>query len=173
MDPFEVTIRAVVGQQVSVKGATTIMGRIAQTFGEEAGGSRYFPRPSSLASLDPGELPMPRQRAEAIRELSRRVAVGEMDLATSSPAELQTALVAIKGIGPWTARYAAMRAAGIRMRYCPAIWCCRRVANLYLGIDNEQALLERAEAWRPWRAYAGVHLRSIAGDYKRAGKGKS
>ncbi len=161
-DPFEVAVRAIVGQQVSVKGATTIMGRIAQRYGEAADGRLWFPAPSSLSQLDPATLPMPRQRAEAIRELARRVESGDVDLGAPSLADLQASLVAIRGIGNWTAQYIAMRAIGDPDAFLSGDLVLQRVARHYLGLASERELLERAEAWRPWRAYAGVHLWSIA-----------
>ncbi len=165
-DPFEVAVRAVVGQQVSVKGATTIMGRLADAYGETVDGRLHFPVPDSLAELDPATLPMPRRRAEALKQLAGQIAAGELDLRAQGPESLEQQLVRIPGIGPWTAQYIAMRAIGDPDAFLAGDLVLRRVAGEYLGIDSERALVARAERWRPWRAYAGVHLWAIAGKIK-------
>jgi 3-methyladenine DNA glycosylase/8-oxoguanine DNA glycosylase len=161
-DPFEVAVRAIVGQQVSVKGATTVMGKIVQRYGETAGSVLFFPRPESLSRLDTGALPMPRARAAAIRSMAAAVAAGDLDLSSADSADIVTGLTRIKGIGPWTAHYVAMRAAGDPDAFLHGDLVLQKVARARLGIDSTKALIERSERWRPWRAYAGMHLWSVA-----------
>ncbi|XOV87109.1 MAG: AlkA N-terminal domain-containing protein [Pseudomonadota bacterium] len=159
-DPFEVAVRAIVGQQVSVVGATTIMGRIARQFGTETDGVLYFPDPESLAMLDPGLLPMPRGRAEAIRALALGVADGQLDF---SDVELQQKLLAIKGIGPWTADYIAMRALGDPDAFLAGDLVLRRSFEAIYGAATIETMIAQAEPFRPWRAYAAMHLWAAAG----------
>ncbi|MBO6564723.1 MAG: DNA-3-methyladenine glycosylase 2 family protein [Pseudomonadales bacterium] len=156
-DPFEVSVRAIVGQQVSVKGATTVMGRIADLYGSDTGHGRIFPDPHRLAELDPGALPMPRKRAAAIREMSSRVAEGNLRFDMDDD-EFYEILVSVPGIGPWTAQYVAMRALADPDAFLHGDLVIKKVASELLGIDNEKALLARAEHWRPWRGYAGMYL---------------
>jgi AraC family transcriptional regulator of adaptative response / DNA-3-methyladenine glycosylase II len=134
-DPFELAVRAIVGQQVSVAGARTILGRIAEAHGFD---------PGVLAEVTLGG--MPRKRAETIQRLARAVADRQVDLSTSDLTELQ-------GIGPWTANYIAMRL-GDRDAFPAGDLILRRHA----GGLSERELSRRAEAWRPFRAYAAMLL---------------
>ena len=161
-DPFEIAVRAVVGQQISLRAATSVMGKIAQRFGISADGKQYFPAPQSLAEAKEGDLPMPRTRAAAVRALSRAVLDGTVDLDAGDPRELVEQLMRIKGIGPWTAQYAAMRAANDPDAFLHGDLVLLRVARRRLGVGSAAELLQRAEAWRPWRAYAGMHLWALA-----------
>src|SRR5688572_23484817 len=115
VDGFEIAVRAIVGQQVSVAGARTILGRLAAEFGSPLADSdrlaRGFPDPEALAAADPDALPMPRGRARALTEVARLAASGELVLdAGTDPDEAREHLTAIPGIGRWTADYVAMRA---------------------------------------------------------------
>jgi AraC family transcriptional regulator of adaptative response / DNA-3-methyladenine glycosylase II len=161
-DPFEVLVRAIVGQQISVKGATTVMGKIVRDFGEIADGQYLFPSPESLAELVPANLPMPGARAMAIADSARAVVLKEVDLATQDTAALVTQLTGIKGVGPWTAQYVAMRAINDPDAFLHTDLVLRKVASSRLSLTNDRALLARADAWRPWRAYAGMYLWSMA-----------
>lgn len=163
-DPFEVAVRAIVGQQISVKGATTVMGKIVQTWGESDGEKWFFPAPEALAALDPNDLPMPRARAMAIRELAAAVADGRVNLSAGITADMVEQLLGIKGIGPWTAQYVAMRAANDPDAFLHNDLVLLKVARHKYGMRNDKELLALAEAWRPWRAYAGMHLWSMAND---------
>ena len=163
-DPFEVLVRAIVGQQVSVKGATTVMGRIVRDFGEVTDGQTLFPRPESLADLVPGNLSMPKARAMAIADSARAMVRKDVDLATQDTAALVTQLTRIKGVGPWTAQYVAMRAINDPDAFLHTDLVLRKVAAARLLLTSDQALLERADAWRPWRAYAGMYLWSMANE---------
>ena len=158
-DGFEIAVRAIVGQQVSVKGATTVMGKIAARYGERHACGLLFPDAEQLAELDPATLPMPKKRAVAIKSLAVLIADrvfcldGEGDAMT-----LQEQLLSIPGIGPWTAAYIAMRAFANPDAFLHGDLVIRRVAQQQLRIHTESELIARAERWRPWRAYAGMHL---------------
>lgn len=158
-DGFEIAVRAIVGQQISVKGATTVMGVIAEKYGDQTAYGIVFPGPAVIADLDPGELPMPGIRAGAIKLMAQAVLEDELELGiTSDTTQLVEQLVAIKGIGPWTAQYIAMRALNDPDVFLQGDLVLLKVARAKLGIENERQLLMRAEQWRPWRAYAGMHL---------------
>ena len=150
VDGFELAVRAIVGQQVSVAGARTTLGRLAEE----------FLAPEALAEADPGSLPMPRGRARALIEVARLTASGELVLdAGTDPSEAREQLLAIPGIGPWTADYIAMRALGDPDVFLPGDVAVKRaLANL--GGDP------RPERWRPWRSYAVMHLwRGLTGEH--------
>ena len=144
-DPFEMAVRAIVGQQVSVAGATTIMARIA---------SRHGVRPESLmrARANPG---MPEARWNCIRGLARAVARGEVTFRRGATLDESIAgLTALPGIGPWTAHYIAMRALREPDAFPHTDLGVRKAA----GMIGDRELLTRAEAWRPFRAYATMLL---------------
>lgn len=157
-DRFEITVRAIVGQQVSVKGATTVMGRIVEAYGMATTVGSIFPDPASLAKLIPEDLPMPVKRAQAIRELSRRVSVGEIQLDQLDEDLLFEQLVDVPGIGPWTAQYVSLRAQGNPDSFLHGDLVIKKVANRLFGKCTEEELIVRAQSWRPWRGYAGMHL---------------
>jgi AraC family transcriptional regulator of adaptative response / DNA-3-methyladenine glycosylase II len=161
-DPFEVAVRAVLGQQCSVRGATTLAGRLIAHFGRrlEAPGSltHLFPSPAALASA-PLEaiaaIGMPRARAGAIAALATAFAAGEVRLGRGTPVEEAVAgLEALPGIGPWTSHYVAMRA----LRWPDAFPSGDLVLRKALGGVSAARARARAERWRPWRAYAAMHL---------------
>jgi AraC family transcriptional regulator of adaptative response / DNA-3-methyladenine glycosylase II len=143
--PFEMAIRAIVGQQISVAGATTLMARIA---------SRHGVTPQSLmrARTNPG---MPQTRWNTIRGLARAVARGEVTFERSATLDESIAsLTALPGIGPWTAHYIAMRALREPDAFPHTDLGVRKAA----GMITDRELLSRAEAWRPYRAYATMLL---------------
>jgi AraC family transcriptional regulator of adaptative response / DNA-3-methyladenine glycosylase II len=143
-DPFELAVRAIVGQQVSVAGATTILGRIAEAHG-------FAPERLAEVTVEG----MPRRRADSIRSLARAIALGEVALARGPSLEDTIArLTELPGIGPWTAHYIAMRALGEKDAFPSGDLILRRHA----GNVSERELLRRAEAWRPFRAYAAMLL---------------
>lgn len=157
-DPFELAVRAILGQQVSVRAATTVAGRLAAAFGTPfAGGvglDRLFPTPEALASAvveDAGVMPA---RAETIRALARRVVSGEIQMAALNDGRAASALRDIPGIGEWTVAYIAMRAAGEPDAFLSGDLVLQRMT----GNLSARALDRRAEAWRPWRAYAVMLL---------------
>lgn len=134
-DPFELAVRAIVGQQVSVAGARTVLGRIA---------AAHTITPERLAEVTVEG--MPRKRAETIRNLARAVASGDVVFGDSD-------LTQLPGIGPWTANYIAMRL-GDPDAFPAGDLVLRRSA----GDLSERELLKRSETWRPFRAYAAMLL---------------
>lgn len=160
---WELAVRAVLGQQISVAGARTLAGRLVGALGSDvpetllkAGLAKTFPRPEEVADFDLRAIGLPASRARALRELAARAAGGELRF-DASPREVRQRLLDIKGIGPWTVEYIAMRALGDRDAF-PA-----GDLGLRKAIDREQppsaAELEAmAEAWRPVRAYAAILL---------------
>jgi len=164
VDGFELAVRAVVGQQVSVAGARTVLGRLVAEYGEpipEQGFLTHrFPAPDALAAAEPARLPFPRTRARALIELARLAHAGELRLDTGTePAEARALLTAIPGIGPWTADYVAMRALGDPDVFLPGDVGIRdALARLGGPVDDAR--------WRPWRSYAVMHLwRSLDGEH--------
>ena len=153
VDGFELAVRAIVGQQVSVAGARTVLGRMAGQLGEPLSGAgdltRRFPTPSAFANADPAGFPFPRARGEALRSLARLVLGGQLDL---RPGAEPGPLLAIRGVGPWTASYIAMRALGDPDAWLPGDVGLR---NALAGLGQST---EVAAAWSPWRSYAVVHL---------------
>jgi len=167
---FELATRAILGQQVSVKGATTLAGRVVKTFGQPfhgaSGLTHLFPTPEVLAKARLASIGLPRARAETIQALARAVCSGQIrfDGIVDSEAFL-TRLREIAGIGKWTAQYVAMRALGE-----PDAFPCGDLGLLHaLKLESSRELEERAEAWRPWRAYAAMYLWSIASEYRHRG----
>jgi AraC family transcriptional regulator of adaptative response / DNA-3-methyladenine glycosylase II len=154
VDPFETTVRAIVGQQVSVGGARTVVGRLAAELGEPLAVAhphltRVFPTPDAFAAADPAVFPMPAARAATIRRVAEAVASG--DVGFDADRRVVTAqLLALAGIGPWTADYIAMRGLGD-----PDVFLAGD-----LGVRRALAALGPADPqrWRPWRAYAMHHL---------------
>ena len=155
VDGFELAVRAIVGQQVSVAGARTVLGRLATAFGE----CGRFPTAAALAELDPAALPFPRGRGEALRAVARAMADGELDLDAGADLEVaRERLLSIRGIGPWTASYIAMRALGDPDAWLPGDVGIRNALRR-LGHDlDERGASRLAERWRPWRSYAVVLL---------------
>jgi AraC family transcriptional regulator of adaptative response / DNA-3-methyladenine glycosylase II len=168
-DGFEVTVRAILGQQVSVSAATTLAGRIADRYGDvvdvavenlERAPNRLFPRPEQLARARLENLGIIRSRAQTIRSVARAVLSGELDFDTAAPAESTcAALTAIKGIGDWTAEYVSMRAMKDPDAF-PAsdLGLLRAFDHPERERMKPRELMKRAEAWRPWRAYAALLL---------------
>jgi len=154
VDGFETAVRAIVGQQISVPATRTILGRIAASTGEPG-----FPTAETVANLPDEALPMPAARQATIRGLARAVVDGTVDLDLGADREeLVASLVALPGIGAWTAGYVAMRAAGDPDVFLPTDLAVRRGARS-LGLpDTPKALEAHAASWRPWRSYALIRL---------------
>ncbi len=160
---FELAVRAILGQQVSVKGATTLAGRLAKTFGQAfagaAGLTHIFPSPQALATAAVASIGLPSARAETIRALARAVCDGRISFdGVVDSSDLLVRLCEIPGIGDWTAQYIAMRALGEPDAFPSTDLGLLRALNL----TSARELERRAESWRPWRAYAAVHLWNIA-----------
>ena len=211
---FELVVRTIVGQQVSVKAATTIMGRLvaradeplsaAENAGAPAAGDSSlepgvrtlglirgdadtewrFPTPAQLACADLSHIGMPGKRVAALQGLAHAVAQGDLclDVAEADtpssagvPADLpaaRAALLAMPGIGPWTVEYVAMRA----WREADA-WPATDLVLMQGMLAHDPKLIKpadqrlRAEAWRPYRAYAAVHIWSAAADKANGARG--
>jgi AraC family transcriptional regulator of adaptative response / DNA-3-methyladenine glycosylase II len=163
-DGFELAVRAVVGQQVTLAAARRTAGRLVALYGrrldEPAGAiTHLFPTPAAVAEVDSLELRMPRVRANALRALARAVLDGELDLRHGADREAAThTLLELPGIGPWTASYVGMRALGDSDAFPPGDAAVRSALER-LGEDGRPAAARRlAERWRPWRSYALMHL---------------
>jgi AraC family transcriptional regulator of adaptative response / DNA-3-methyladenine glycosylase II len=144
-DGFELAVRAILGQQVSVKGASTLAGRVAREFGDPVPGGFLFPSPQTLAHADLRPAGLTEKRAHAIISLARAVVRGSVVLDGSlATAELERQMTDIPGVGPWTAQYVAMRLG--EPDAFPA-------TDLYLR-DYASA----SDQWRPWRAYAAMYI---------------
>jgi len=156
VDGDEVAVRAVLGQQVTVKAAATAAARLTREYGEPLettfdGITHLFPTAEALAEADPGAMRMPRSRGAALTGLCRALADGELALDRSADrADVRRAMIALPGIGPWTADYVAMRALGDPDIFLPTD----------IGVKHALAGLGPTdpEAWRPWRSYALMHL---------------
>jgi len=165
-DPFELLVRAVLGQQVSVRGATTLAGRLVERWGRDAGDvdptgrlGRTFPPPDVLATSDVATIGMPAARGRALSELARRVASGALDLGPGTdPDRAREAMVSVPGIGPWTAGYVALRALGDPDAFLPGDLGVRKAMATNGRRPTEREAEARAERWRPWRAYAVMAL---------------
>ena len=159
IDPFESAIRALLGQQVSVAAATTLAGRFAARFGAPLGNDRYrFATPAEVVAAGPERIVkvgMPMARAHAIHGFARAIVDGRIKLdAPSELAPFVASLVELPGIGPWTAHYLAMRALHVPDAF-PAADLGIQKALRRTGAKRAEA---RAEAWRPYRSYAVMHL---------------
>lgn len=164
LDGFEIAVRAIVGQQVSVAGARTTLGRIVERFGERLADplgpvERVFPTPARLFDAPRDGLGMPRARADAIVQVARAIESGELDLSgEADPGATREGLRSIRGVGAWTEEYVAMRALGDRDAFPVGDLGVRRGFRR-LGLpDDARSMREHAERWRPWRAYAVIHL---------------
>lgn len=174
LDSFAMAVRAVLGQQITVAAARTLARRVVERWGEPLATphpmlTRVFPRPEVLAraSADElGALGITRQRQAAIQALARALMNGDLQLSPGADvAATQAALVALPGIGDWTAQYLAMRA----LRWPDAFPAGDVALHLALGVrgapPRERVRLTetRAESWRPWRAYAVIRAWATLG----------
>ena len=164
VDRFEVVVRTVIGQQISVAGACAIGGRVTAEHGarypHDGALTSVFPTPEALAAADAETLPMPRARGRALVRLARAVADGEVDLEAPVD-EVRHNLVRLPGIGPWTADYVAIRAFGARDVFLPTDLGVRR-SLARLGVEDEPTLV--AHAWRPYRTYGLMHVWAALAD---------
>lgn len=170
-DGFEVAVRAVLGQQVSVAAARTLASRIVQRYGpavEAPAGSgldRLFPDPEQLANADLGQMGITQARINTIQGVARALLDGRVDFALEQPLDrFVQRWVQLPGIGEWTAHYIAMRVLKHPDAFPAADLILRREANpqgLPLSTKAMQAL---AEHWRPWRAYSVMYLWRAATD---------
>jgi 3-methyladenine DNA glycosylase/8-oxoguanine DNA glycosylase len=146
-DGFELAVRAILGQQVSVKGASTLAGRLVEKFGP--------PKAEVLAEANLASVGLPKARAECIRGFAAAVRDGRIRFdAGASSEEMIGRMRELPGIGPWTASYIAMRAFGDPDAFPTADLGLLKAA----GTLSPRKLDEIAEAWRPWRSYAAMYL---------------
>jgi len=164
-DPFEQAVRAIIGQQVTVKAAVTIAGRLVERLGEpladgpEDGPLRLFPSAEAIAASPLEGIGMPGKRVQCLRRFAQAVSSGELQLRTDDGVErLIERLCALPGIGPWTAEYIALRAFGEPDAFPSADLGLLKAPLWGAAGISARALAARAEAWRPWRAYAAVYL---------------
>ena len=177
-DPFELAVRAVCGQQVSVGGARTVVGRLVAAAGRplrlaasHPGLTHTFPRAAALLEAPDGVFAMPASRREALRQLARAVAEGDVTLdAGAEPTELRRQLTALPGIGPWTADYVVMRGLSHPDTVMAGDLSVRRALEHLGAQGGERATAALAERWRPWRSYANVHLWASLADLSRPAK---
>jgi len=156
---FELATRAILGQQITVKGATELAGRMVRAFGQPIlsgnGLTHLFPSPEILAGANVASIGLPKARGESIRALARAVCDGKISFERiADTGAFLDRLCEIPGIGKWTAQYVAMRALGE-----PDAFPSGDIGLLRaLGLKNARELEPRADAWRPWRAYAAMYL---------------
>jgi AraC family transcriptional regulator of adaptative response / DNA-3-methyladenine glycosylase II len=164
VDGEETAVRAVLGQQISLAGAISLGGKLVERYGDRLPGDgspdepdRLFPSARVLAGVDPDDLPMPRSRARALVGLCAALDRGEVSLDRSAErADVHRRLLALPGIGPWTADYVALRALGDPDVFLPGDVGVRR-ALAGLGEDPTDAE-QLSRRWRPWRSYGLMHL---------------
>ncbi len=170
VDPHEIVVRAIVGQQVSVAGARTVVGRFVAAHGEplalaDPELTRVFPSAERLAAADPTALSMPRARGAALVGVCRALAEGGLVLDPGADRQAVAAqLQGFAGIGPWTTAYVAMRGLGDPDIMLAGDLGVRHAVAALGGDDRPRAIERAAHAWRPWRSYAVAHLwASLAG----------
>lgn len=155
VDGHELAVRAVLGQQISVGAARTAAAKLTEAYGEplarpRGAVTRLFPSAAALAEVDPEALPMPRSRGRALVGMCRALAAGE--------GLERAALLALPGIGPWTAGYVAMRALGDRDVFLVEDLGVRHGLQRLGGPSDLGAARARAEAWAPYRSFASQYL---------------
>ena len=163
-DGFELAVRAVIGQQISVAGARTLVGRVVSAFGERvdgdhpAGLTHCFPSAAALAARTVADLRavgLTAARTRTLMDLAAAVATGALRLEVGADVDAtRRALESIRGIGPWTSGYIAMRALGWPDAFLDSDLIVRRA----MACGKPPMSQNRSDAWRPWRAYAVMHL---------------
>ena len=168
VDGFEMAARAILGQQVSVRAATTLAGRLVARFGVPFAGapdglSHRFPGPGELARVPVAELAaigLPSTRAACLHAMAVRFAEPDLPALLTDPEAFAAELVRLPGVGDWTAQYLVLRA----LHHPDAFPAGDLIIRKALGDITAKAATRRAEAWRPWRAYATVHLWTAHGE---------
>jgi AraC family transcriptional regulator of adaptative response / DNA-3-methyladenine glycosylase II len=176
VDGAELAFRAVLGQQVSVAGARTLAGRLIARCGEPLpetlaaerdGPTHLFPGPHAVAGAALDGLGVPSARRETLRDLARALAGGGIVLDPGSErGEVERRLLELRGIGPWTASYVAMRALRDPDAFLPSDLGIRKAICRLGHAGDRRSVASLAERWRPWRAYATQHLWASLGDEK-------
>jgi len=161
VDGFEVAVRAILGQQITVEAATTLLNRVVEKLGDKGphgGPSRCFPTANKLSRTKPetlGKLGVIESRARAIRSIAKAVCAGELQLHAGADIQhTRTLLKAIPGVGDWTINYILMRAVRWPDAFIHTDLGIVKAASKQ-GIDD---ILTHADRWRPWRGYAAMHL---------------
>ncbi|HET6832746.1 MAG TPA: DNA-3-methyladenine glycosylase [Acidimicrobiales bacterium] len=166
-DAFEIGVRAIIGQQVTVAGASTLTGRLVERHGKRVPGAtppgltHTFPSPETLAEADLDGIGLTRARIRAIRGFAAAVAEERVRLDPSAPLdELVGSITAVPGVGPWTAHYIALRIGEPDALPASDLGLRRALAGASAPavLPSADELTARADAWRPWRALAAVHL---------------
>jgi AraC family transcriptional regulator of adaptative response / DNA-3-methyladenine glycosylase II len=166
-DPYEIGVRAIIGQQVTVAGASTLAGRLVERHGERVpdpaapGLTHTFPSPSTLAEADLDGIGLTRARAGAVSAFAAAVAADRVRLDATVPLEeLVGAIAGVHGVGPWTAQYVALRMGQPDALPASDLGLRRALAEPGAGpvLPSAAEVTVRAGAWRPWRALAAVHL---------------
>jgi AraC family transcriptional regulator of adaptative response / DNA-3-methyladenine glycosylase II len=158
VDGPELAVRAVLGQQVSVTRARNLAGRLVEEHGVPVstvvpGLTHLFPAPATLAALLPESLPMPRARGRALVGLAAALADGSVELDRGADrTTVREALLALPGIGPWTADYVALRALG-----APDVFMATDLGVRH-ALEARPDAADLVEGWRPWRSYAQMYL---------------
>ncbi|NOT39011.1 MAG: DNA-3-methyladenine glycosylase 2 family protein, partial [Alphaproteobacteria bacterium] len=158
-DPFELGVRAILGQQVSVAAASTLAGRIATKFGNSAAEShatltRLFPTPEDLAGANLDGIGLTTRRAATVTNFARAVRDDATLLSAGQELDSFVERIAdLPGLGPWTAHYMAMR-----MGHTDAFPTSDLGVRKALNTTSDKEVLRLAEKWRPYRAYATMHL---------------
>ena len=175
-DGFELALRAILGQQITVKAATTLAGRFVQAFGDPATSpipglthtAPLAPRVAAASVAEVAALGIVRSRAQSIVSVAEEIASGRLVLdAGADPSATMADLVAIRGIGKWTAQYIAMRA----LRWPDAFPKEDIVLRKQLGLVSASRAEEMSQAWRPWRSYATLHLWNSANPVQGSSSG--
>lgn len=179
-DGFEVASRAILGQQVSLKGATTLCRRLVETYGTPISDQGHpnlthiFPTPEQIATAALTDIGLTQKRALALQTFSQAIASGSLTLHTARNLDdAIEALTALPGLGPWTANYIAMRVLGEPDAFPAGDLILRRAASDTPDSPlTEKQLQQKAESWRPWRAYAAMLLwTEYAHQNRQAGTG--
>jgi AraC family transcriptional regulator of adaptative response / DNA-3-methyladenine glycosylase II len=164
VDHVETLLRTIIGQQISLAGARAVTGRVVAAQGDPLpptlaahGLSRTLPTVATLAKVDPVDLPMPRARGRSVVAVAQAVLDQGEELADGQP-EHATDLLALPGIGPWTAAYLALRAARDPDVFLPTDLAVRRAFEGHGLPGDQRAVAARSAAWSPHRSLALMHL---------------
>ncbi|HZU22762.1 MAG TPA: AlkA N-terminal domain-containing protein, partial [Terriglobales bacterium] len=180
-EPFECAVRAVLGQQVSVAGGRTFTARLVARAGQRITGqgvasyvpelTHLFPTPAEVARTNLAALGLTGARIATLQNLARAVLEGKIDF-EGTAADICAALAALPGIGDWTAQYVALRALGEPDAFPASDLGLRKMAGGKLQTLSAKELAAKAEAWRPWRGYAAMHLWRAAAERAASRTGK-
>ena len=168
-DGFELAVRAVLGQQISVAGATTLTQRLVEQYGEDRlikrdNLDRAFPKPEAMANASLEKIGLPKSRAATLRAMAQALIDSEISFQSGQNLDaFITNFTSLPGIGPWTAQYVAMRA----LRQPDAFPAGDLIVQQVMGGDKRLSEREtdlQSQAWRPWRSYAVLHLWHLSSD---------